>query len=622
MTHNIEKNKRVTYNDVAKFTWHYWSQRKRMIPSFLALMGVAAFMDTLFPLLVGHMVDEIMTADKSVTGFLKPVLIAFAMFVGIDIFYHLFRNGSVLVWNKFAVQNLRSILGDAFHKVQRFSTDWHANNFAGATVRKITRGMWAFDMFGDILFFFMFPTAIVMVSTIAILTWHWPVMGLVTLGCVIVYIAFSMYAILKVNAPLFEASAKADTEVGAALADAITANSAVKTFGTEQREDERFAGVSLSWHKKALHSWQVSTWTDLVRRYISVTMMAIMVGMAIHLWLKEQASAGDVVYVFTSFMVISGYLRNIGEQISNMQKSISDMEDVIFFWMQKEDVRDAKDAVAFKPGKGEIIFDDVQFTYDGQEQPLYDDFSLTITPGEKVALVGHSGSGKSTFVKLVQRLYDIQSGEIRIDGQNIAQTTQASLRQAIALVPQEPILFHRSLAENIAYSRPEATMDEIIDAAEQAYAHEFIKDLPKGYDTLVGERGVKLSGGERQRVAIARAILADAPILILDEATSSLDSVSEHYIQKALQGLMENRTTITIAHRLATIRSVDRILVFDKGEIVEQGRHDDLIIRPKSHYRKLYEMQALDLIGPPPSGKKAEAHEADSNTDIRKGAAE
>lgn len=621
MTHNNDKKQKVTYSDVARFSWHLWSRQKKLIPYFMFLMGVAAFMDTLFPILVGHMIDEIMTADKTAAGYLTPVLIAFGLFIGIDVLYHIFRNGSVFIWNEFACTNLQKILNEAFYKVQRFSTDWHANNFAGATVRKITRGMWAFDMFGDILFFFIFPTAIVMVSTIAILSWHWPIMGLVTFACVVVYIAFSVYAILKINAPLFEESASADTEVGASLADAITANSAVKTFGTENREDGRFAGVAQMWRGKAIKSWQVATVTDLIRRYISLGMMAVMVGMAIYLWKEGQATAGEVVYVFTSFMVISAYLRNIGEQISNMQKAISEMEDIITFWMQDVEVKDADTAVNFNAGEGEIIFDNVSFTYNGQNEPLYKDFTLTIQPGEKVALVGHSGSGKSTFVKLLQRLYDIQDGEIRVDGQNIAEVTQDSLRQALALVPQEPILFHRSLAENIAYGKPDASMDEIISAAEQAYAHEFIQTLPQGYDTLVGERGVKLSGGERQRVAIARAILADAPILILDEATSSLDSVSEHFIQKALQNLMDERTTITIAHRLATIRSVDRILVFDNGQIVEQGRHDDLVVKTGSHYRKLYEMQALDLIGPAPE-KKDNADEAAFKTDILGGAAE
>lgn len=274
------------------------------------------------------------------------------------------------------------------------------------------------------------------------------------------------------------------------------------------------------------------------------------------------------------------------------------------------------DEIADKPGAhdlairrtslsgAEIAFRDVTFRYHAGERTIYDGLSVDIRPGERVALVGASGSGKSTFVKLIQRLYDVERGAVLIDGQDVAQVTQGSLRRAIALVPQDPILFHRSLAENIAYGKPGATREEIVDAARKAYAHDFIAALPQGYDTLVGERGIKLSGGERQRVAIARAILADSPILILDEATSSLDSVSEHFIQKALETLMEGRTTLTIAHRLATIQKAERILVFDQGKIIEEGTHTELLVQPDSRYRHLYEMQALDLALPAENGER------------------
>ena len=230
---------------------------------------------------------------------------------------------------------------------------------------------------------------------------------------------------------------------------------------------------------------------------------------------------------------------------------------------------------------GRIVFDDVTFHYGGHRAPLYDGLSVDIRAGERVGLVGRSGSGKTTFVKLVQRLYDVSGGRILIDGQDIADVTQQSLRSQIAIVQQEPILFHRSLAENIAYGRPGASMAAIEQAARLANAHEFILRLPKGYGTLVGERGVKLSGGERQRVALARAFLADAPVLILDEATSSLDSESEALIQQAMERLMKGRTSIVIAHRLSTVRSLDRILVFDRGEIVEQGTHAVLASRSR-----------------------------------------
>jgi ATP-binding cassette, subfamily B, bacterial len=259
-------------------------------------------------------------------------------------------------------------------------------------------------------------------------------------------------------------------------------------------------------------------------------------------------------------------------------------------------VVDCADAKPIRVREGEILYDRVTFRYEAQAEPLFRDFSLRINAGERVGLVGHSGSGKTTFVKMLHRLYDVGGGRILIDGQDTACVTQESLRAQLALVPQEPILFHRTLAENIAYGKPDAKTVEIENAARLANAHEFIMRQPKGYRTLVGERGVKLSGGERQRVALARAFLADAPVLVLDEATSSLDSESEALIQEAMERLMAGRTSIVIAHRLSTVRMLDRILVFDRGQVVEEGTHEELVRRAGGIYRRLFERQALGLM--------------------------
>jgi ATP-binding cassette, subfamily B, bacterial len=281
--------------------------------------------------------------------------------------------------------------------------------------------------------------------------------------------------------------------------------------------------------------------------------------------------------------------------INNLQRSVNDMEELVAIHDVALGIADAPDAQPIAITGGRILFDDVTFHYGGHATPLYDGLSVDIRAGERIGLVGRSGSGKTTFVKLVQRLYDVSGGRVLIDGQDIAHATQQSLRSQIAIVQQEPILFHRSLAENIAYGRPGASMEAIEQAARLANAHDFILRLPKGYGTLVGERGVKLSGGERQRVALARAFLADAPVLILDEATSSLDSESEALIQQAMERLMKGRTSIVIAHRLSTVRSLDRILVFDRGDIVEQGTHAVLAARPGGIYRALFERQATEF---------------------------
>jgi ATP-binding cassette subfamily B protein len=316
-----------------------------------------------------------------------------------------------------------------------------------------------------------------------------------------------------------------------------------------------------------------------------VVLQASLTGLMVHAWADGRASTGDVLFAVTSFMLMSGYLRNIGEMVQGLQKGMDDLSDVAEFLQTPAQVADRPDAGAFLPGSGEIAFEQVTFGYKNAREPLYRDFSLHIRPAERVALVGPTGAGKSTFVKLLQRLYDLDGGRVIIDGQNIAGVTQASLRAAIAVVPQDPALFHRSVAENIAYGRPDATLDQIKAAARRARAHDFITRLPDGYDTLVGERGVKLSGGERQRVALARAFLADAPILVLDEATSSLDVETERQVQAAMDDLMVGRTTIVIAHRLSTIRGADRILVFQNGRVVEEGRHGELLAKGGAYAR-------------------------------------
>jgi ATP-binding cassette subfamily B protein len=326
-----------------------------------------------------------------------------------------------------------------------------------------------------------------------------------------------------------------------------------------------------------------------------VAMQAGILGVSLLLWSRNQASVGDITFALTMFFMLQGHLRDVGMHIRNLQRSVNDMEELVALEKQPLGVDDRPGAGEIRVTAGEIRFEDVSFRYGAHDTALYDRFSVRIAPGERVGLVGHSGSGKTTFIKLIQRLYDVNGGRITIDGQDIALAKQASLRSQIAIVQQEPVLFHRTLAENIAYARPGATQAEIEQAARLASAHDFIVALPKGYDTLVGERGVKLSGGERQRVAIARAFLADAPILILDEATSSLDSESEVLIQRAMDRLMEGRTTLVVAHRLSTVRALDRLLVMDHGRVIEEGSHEALIRLKNGLYRRLFERQALEL---------------------------
>jgi ATP-binding cassette subfamily B protein len=399
------------------------------------------------------------------------------------------------------------------------------------------------------------------------------------------------------------------------MADAVTCNAVVKSFGAESREDERLAGVMGKWRRRTLRHWIRGTKSGSMQQVILLVLRASVTGCAVWLWWSGRATAGDVTFVLTSYFVVHGYLRDVGQHVANLQRSVNEMEEMVAMHAHPLGVADRQGALPLRIGEGEVLFDRVTFRYGGQPEPLFRDFSLRIAAGERVGLVGHSGSGKTTFVKLLQRLYDVTDGRILIDGQEIANATQVSLRAQLALVAQDPVLFHRSLAENIAYGRPGASMQEIERAARLANAHEFIARQPKGYATLVGERGVKLSGGERQRVALARAFLADAPILILDEATSSLDSESEALIQEAMERLILDadggRTAIVIAHRLSTVRMLDRILVFEQGAVVEEGRHDELVQRTGGVYKRLFERQAMGLLPDEDNDEDASKEEAE-----------
>jgi ATP-binding cassette subfamily B protein len=445
--------------------------------------------------------------------------------------------------------------------------------------------MWGYDSVSDAALVFLGPAIIVLVGLCGMMAWRWPMVGLFSTVMVTLYIVSNVVTTNLYARPMNLRSVALDSRIGGALADSISSNPTVKSFGAEAREEARIAGVTDLWRRAANRTWNRFTDIWLFHSVLLVVLQAGLTGLLLRLWARGQATPGDVAFVITAFMLMTGYLRNIGDNIRMTQKGLDDAEDVARYATMAPQVVDAAGARPFRADLGEIVFDRVTFRYKSAATPLYDNFTLRIAPGERVALVGPTGAGKSTFVKLIQRLYDVDSGQILVDGQDIAAVSQGSLRRAIAVVPQDPALFHRTLSENIAYARPDATQDEVELAARRARAHDFILRLPQGYRTLVGERGVKLSGGERQRVAIARAFLADAPILVLDEATSSLDVETERQVQAAMEELMVGRTTIVIAHRLSTIRGADRILVFEDGRIVEEGKHADLVKRGGAYAR-------------------------------------
>ncbi|MGJ3232131.1 MAG: ABC transporter ATP-binding protein [Oceanicaulis sp.] len=570
-----EGRARVLSNlQVLAFLARQWRRRPVSFCFIVAFTGVATLADIFVPVAAGALIDAISGPNADRDG--EAHWIALAAFLGLALTVNVARQFMVRVEIPFSSANMADMTTESFAKVQRFSADWHANTFAGSVVRKITRGMWAYDTITATLWFGLVPSVFVMLGLSVYMAFNWLWVGLYALTVMAIFITASVLLATFYIRPQNIISNARDSELGGAIADAVSGVATVKSFGAEAREDQRFHDLAWVWRRETKKTWTrfVNTW--LVQMVAVLALQAGLAGMLVHQWTQGTATAGDVTFAITAFLMMAGYMRRFGEEVQNVQRGLDEIQDIALYARTAAQVADAPDAAEFAPKAGEIVFDQVRFTYGGQDRPLYDDFTLTIPAGEKVALVGPTGSGKSTFVKLVQRLYDVDSGAIRIDGQDVRSVTQASLRAHIALVPQDPALFHRTIAENIAYARPGATLDEIVAAAKRARAHAFIERLPAGYDTLVGERGVKLSGGERQRVAIARAILADAPILIFDEATSSLDNETEREVQAAMEEVTAGKTAIVIAHRLSTIRDADRILVFDQGRIVEQGGHDEL----------------------------------------------
>lgn len=386
-----------------------------------------------------------------------------------------------------------------------------------------------------------------------------------------------------------------DTKLTGTFSDSISNHPTVSLFSARPHEESLIKNMVQIWYDATLKTWARENWNYTFQGiFVILVQVGLFVG-GIYLWALHYITVGDFVLIQVYVIGLIDRVWGIGNGMRRLYESIADAHEMVVILEEPHAVQDIPAAQSLVVSEGAISFDDVGFNFNETRQILKV-FSLTIPGGQKVAFVGPSGAGKSTITKLLLRLYDVTSGKVSIDDQNIQKVTQDSLREAISFVPQEPILFHRTLMDNIRYGRRDATDDEVIEAARKAHCHEFIALLKDGYGTLVGERGVKLSGGERQRVAIARAILKNAPILVLDEATSSLDSESEALIQDALRVLMEGKTVVVIAHRLSTIMTMDRIVVIEGGRVAASGTHDELLADESGLYHKLWSIQAGGFI--------------------------
>lgn len=586
----------IRHSDVLKFVTGYARSQAWLLLIIVlsSVLSTAGFL--MQPFYYQRAIAAITAVAQPDGATFRFAVLQFAIGVGIAALSFVVEQGGGLLLGKVEAAIMRRAHADVFSIVQRHAMGYHVNQFAGATSRRITRGTDAIEAILDKIFLNFLPTIVLMAGFMVVLSFIASPIALAMLLGMVLYAIVSV--ILNVSLiRVYNWVDRQDTRVTGNLVDAIAGNSLVKSFAAEPREDVRHGEILREWEHRQWTGWAVSTAVTFVQHMLLLAIELGIFALAVFLWLRGRFDASGFIVLIFYVGQLWGRMWDFGRNVREYIRAVSRGEEMVEIANRPLGVQDVPDARPLQVTDGAVHLDHIRFGYESQAIPVFDDLTLHVAPGERVALVGHSGGGKSTFVKLLLRMYDIQSGHITIDGQDIAQVTQESLRSAIALVPQDPILFHRSIAENIAYGNPDASREEIERAARAAHAHEFVDVLPQRYDTLVGERGVKLSGGERQRVAIARALLADKPILVLDEATSSLDSLSELYIQEALGKLMQGRTSIVIAHRLSTIKQADRIIVIDKGKIIEQGTHTELLRREGGVYRHLFELQAGGFIG-------------------------
>jgi ATP-binding cassette, subfamily B, bacterial len=482
----------------------------------------------------------------------------------------------------------RQIGDELFEYTLGHSHTYFSNRFAGALLNKVTNVIGAVDsLIADFLWSYL-ATFITMLVTFYFIFSVDPVSGGIFVGLIITLLGINRF-FMKQKMVLSKKVAAAGSKLRGVMVDVFSNVGAVRQYSAREDEEVRVGALSQSWYKLSIKSMLHTERTMALNAFVLFVFSGAMFYLLVQRWSGGEVTTAEFIFVLALMSQISGTLIFIGRVMTHYARVMGEAEEGLEELIVSYEIVDSEEAKDLVVQSGEISFHDVVFKY--EDNTVFDTFNLTIKPGERVGLVGHSGAGKTTFVSLLLRQHDVSSGRITIDGQTIAEVTQDSLRSHIAVVPQEPMLFHRTIRENISYGKGDATDEEIVAVAKKAQAHEFISQLSEGYDTLVGERGIKLSGGQKQRVAIARAMLKNAPILVLDEATSALDSESEVAIQTALHTLMEGKTVIAVAHRLSTLREMDRILVLENGKIIEDGSHDELA-QAGGIYQRLWEHQA------------------------------
>ncbi|MCL1797842.1 MAG: ABC transporter ATP-binding protein/permease [Eggerthellaceae bacterium] len=590
------KNTPKKPSTIARTVHYYWRVTRIQLPMFLfailSTLGFVFFLSYANPFIVGLIVDRVSAepvAAEQVFEVFSPYIF---MLVGANILGQFFsKMQDYTVW-KLELKAHYALATHVFDTLSNQSMTFHTNRHGGSLVSQTQKFIGAYSTLLESSIYAVIPITSSAVFTLVMLVGRVPLYVLILFSLLVVYLVAS-YHLYKRILPLNAKAAGAQNALSGELSDSITNILSVKTYGREAFERTLFDSANKQVLAADSKRMRASITRGAITSFITVIIMTLVVIFITggNAWFG--ISAGTLVMMFTYTYSLTMQFNRINITFTQLNRGLGDAHDMTIILDEPTLVADVSKASQLKVSKGDISIENVTFWYaDAAEtDTIFEHFNLEIPAGQRVGLVGRSGSGKTTLTTLLLRLSNLQEGRILVDGQDIACATQVSLRQQIGYVPQEPLLFHRSIRENIAYGKPDASDEEIREAALKANALEFIEALPSGFDTHTGERGVKLSGGQRQRVAIARAILAAAPILVLDEATSALDSESEKLIQDALKNLMEGRTSIVVAHRLSTVASLDRIIVLREGKIVEDGTHAELI-EAGGEYAQLWSRQS------------------------------
>lgn len=570
---------RRDWHNLRKMIPYLWDYRGRALLALGCLVS-AKVANVGIPVLLKQIVDRL-DQDKS-TLLVLPVLLLIAYGV-LRVGGSLFNELRDVIFARVRYHAMRRLSTEVLHHLHKLSLRFHLERKTGAISRDLERGTRSVSTILNYMVFSILPM-LVEFSLVAVilLTQYDIIFTLVTFGTVAIYVAFT-FAVTEWRMDYRLQMNKLESQSNGQALDSLINYETVKYFGNEQLELNRFDSTLDEWEGKAVKSQTSMSLLNFGQgAIIGIGVMGVMF-FAANGVVKGEMSIGDLVLVNAFLLQLFIPLNFLGIVYRQIKYSLADM-DLIFKLLERHpEISDSPDAVAMQLRQGEVRFRQVDFSYQSDRSILHE-VDFTIGAGEKVAVVGHSGAGKSTLSRLLFRFYDVTNGAVLIDGQDVREVTQASLRDAIGIVPQDTVLFNDTIYYNIAYGRPGASEEEVKQAAAMAHIREFIESLPQGYETVVGERGLKLSGGEKQRVAIARAILKRPRILVFDEATSSLDSKTEQAIQETLRQVAQDHTTLVIAHRLSTVVDADRILVMDQGRIVEQGSHRQLLEREGAYH--------------------------------------